>query len=182
VRVAWLTDIHLDWLEEAAIELIKELAVTWPDPDARLEKLNALGDEAAASVARVLPEALDRFESVVFLTHVPPFEAACRHEGRISDKDWLPHFTCKAVGDVLVRRMRERPDRRLTVLCGHTHGNGVARILPNLEVRTGGARPRQPEGGSRHRAAVDVLVGLNEQVGRAADTGRRTGSSSARSR
>jgi Icc-related predicted phosphoesterase len=119
--------------------LIKDLAVTWPDPDERLKTLNALGDEAAAYVDRWLPEALERFEQVLFLTHVPPFEAACWHQGRISDKDWLPHFTCQAVGDALVRGMQERPDRHLTVLCGHTHGRGFAQILPNLAVRTGGA-------------------------------------------
>jgi predicted phosphohydrolase len=118
---------------------IKDLAATWPDAHERLRKLNALGDAAAAFFDRLLPEALDRFEKILLLTHVPPFEAACWHEGRISDSNYLPHFTCKAVGDVLLRRMQERPDRQLTVLCGHTHGRGVAQVLPNLEVRTGGA-------------------------------------------
>jgi 3',5'-cyclic-AMP phosphodiesterase len=119
--------------------LIKDLAATWPDPDERLKRLNALGDDAAGFLDRLLPEGLEKFEELILLTHVPPFEAACWHEGRISDKDWLPHFTCKAVGDVLVRWMQERPDRHLTVLCGHTHGRGVAQILPNLLVSTGGA-------------------------------------------
>ena len=32
----------------------------------------------------------------------------------------------------------------MTVLCGHTHGRGHARILPNLEVRTGGAKYGNP--------------------------------------
>jgi hypothetical protein len=27
----------------------------------------------------------------------------------------------------------------MTVLCGHTHGAGRAQLLPNLEVKTGGA-------------------------------------------
>ena len=31
------------------------------------------------------------------------------------------------------------PDRQMTVLCGHTHGSGEAKILPNLRVLTGGA-------------------------------------------
>lgn len=37
--------------------------------------------------------------------HVPPFREASWHQGRISDDDWLPHFTCKAVGDVLREAM-----------------------------------------------------------------------------
>jgi hypothetical protein len=35
--------------------------------------------------------------------------------------------------------MRAHPDRELLVLCGHTHGAGLAEVLPNLRVRTGGA-------------------------------------------
>jgi 3',5'-cyclic AMP phosphodiesterase CpdA len=110
----------------------------------RLEKLEALGDEAAGHFRSVLPEALARFAHVVVLTHVPPFREACWHEGRISDDDWLPHFTCKAVGDVLLAAMEARPDRRMTVLCGHTHGAGEAQMLPNLRVLTGGAEYGQP--------------------------------------
>jgi Icc-related predicted phosphoesterase len=122
---------------------IQELA--WLDRQTRLERLNALGDEAAAHVRRVLPEALARFETVLLLTHVPPFGEACWHEGRISDADWLPHFTCGAVGDALRSLMQARPDRELRVLCGHTHGAGRVRILPNLEAITGGARYGSPE-------------------------------------
>jgi hypothetical protein len=78
-------------------------------------------------------------------THVPPFKEACWHEGRISNDDWLPRFTCKAVGDLLREAALQRPDRRIDVLCGHTHGAGVAEILPNLIVRTGGAEYGRPE-------------------------------------
>jgi len=105
----------------------------------RLSKLNALGDEAAAHFRAVLPEALKRFRHIIVLTHVPPFRESCWHEGAISDDNWLPHFTCKAVGDALREAMAAAPDRQMTVLCGHTHGSGEAQILPNLCVLTGGA-------------------------------------------
>ncbi len=126
--------------------LIEELASI--EPQERLTRLNGLGDEAAAFFATVLPEALEQFQKVVLLTHVPPFEGACWYDGRISDKDHLPHFSCKAVGEVLLKIMGERPDRQLIVLCGHTHGAGESQILPNLLVKTGGAeygRPRIQE-------------------------------------
>jgi Icc protein len=75
---------------------------------------------------------------------VPPWREAAWHRGKPSDDDWLPFFSCKAAGDVLEAAMRARPDREMLVLCGHTHGGGVARILPNLEVRTGEAKYGQP--------------------------------------
>ena len=76
--------------------------------------------------------------------HVPPFRESCWHEGRVSDDEYLPHFSCKAVGEVLLRCMRARPDRKLTVLCGHTHGRGSVDMLPNLSVVTGGADYGRP--------------------------------------
>ncbi len=123
--------------------LITELAAL--EKLQRWELLKSLGDQAAADVQRALPKALERFEHVVFLTHVPPFQESCWYDGRISDDDWLPHFTCKAVGDVLREMMLAHPERRLTVLCGHTHGRGEAEILPNLKVFTGGAQYGAPE-------------------------------------
>jgi Icc-related predicted phosphoesterase len=104
----------------------------------RETKLNELGDEAAAHLRKLLPDAL-KFNHVIVLTHVPPFREACWHQGKISDNNWLPHFACKAVGDVLLEAMIAAPDKRMTVLCGHTHGSGEAELLPNLRVLTGGA-------------------------------------------
>ena len=112
--------------------------------DARLARLGQLGDEAAAYLRGILPEALSRWRRVIVATHVPPFAQAAWHEGRISDDDWLPHFSCKVVGEVLVEAMRERPDREMLVLCGHTHGAGEIEVLPNLKVVTGGAVYGEP--------------------------------------
>ncbi len=104
-----------------------------------LDQLNRLGDEAAAHIADVLPRALAVHRRVIVLTHVPPFKGACWHEGQISDDNFLPHFTCKAVGDTLVAIMADQPaDKELLVLCGHTHGSGDVQIQPNIRVITGG--------------------------------------------
>lgn len=122
--------------------LIRELAGL--SPEARLTKLNALGDEAAAYLRRVLPDALSRYKRVFIVTHVPPFREACWHQGEISDDNFLPHFTCKAVGDVLLHFARIYPQCQVTVLCGHTHGEGETAPLNNLRVLTGGAEYGQP--------------------------------------
>jgi 3',5'-cyclic-AMP phosphodiesterase len=123
------------------------------EPEARLERLQALGDEAADHFRKVLPEALGRFRRVIALTHVPPFREACWHQGQISGDAWLPHFSCKAVGDALVDVMSDHPDRELIVLCGHTHSPGEARILPNLRVFTGAAEYGRP--GIESRIVLD---------------------------
>src|SRR5262245_5930914 len=87
----------------------------------RLARLNRLGDEAAAHVRSALTQAVAAWSHVYCVTHVPPFREACVDAaGRIAEEK-LPFYTCKAVGDVLVEVMARHPDRRLTVLCGHTH-------------------------------------------------------------
>lgn len=105
----------------------------------RLTVLNRLGDETAAYFREWLPTTLAKYPHVFLLTHVPPFREATWYEGRISDDDFLPHFTCKAGGDAIVEIMRNHPANQLTVLCGHTHGRGEAQILDNMRVLTGGA-------------------------------------------
>ena len=122
--------------------LIEELAEL--EPETRLERLHALGDQAADHFRSTLPEALRRYRRVIALTHVPPFREACWYQGQISADAWLPHFACKAVGDALVDVMSAHPDRELIVLCGHTHSAGDAWILPNLRVFTGAADYGRP--------------------------------------
>lgn len=124
--------------------LIQELA----DIDAvhRLMKLRALGQEAAGYIKRILSVALLRFQNIYIALHVPPFREACWYNGYLPDNndDYLPHFTCKAVGDVLLELAETYPTCNMTVLCGHTHGSGEARPRPNLHVITGGAEYGNP--------------------------------------
>jgi predicted MPP superfamily phosphohydrolase len=115
------------------------------DAAARLAKLQELADEAVAHFRRILPEAFDSYRHVILLTHVPPFREACWHEGHISGPEFLPHFASGAAGEALLEIMRPRRRRKLTVLCGHSHGRGTCRPLPNLEVFTAGAEYGQPE-------------------------------------
>lgn len=114
------------------------------DKSARLHQLNALGDEAALYLQKVIPQAFERFRHVYVLTHVPPFREACWHQGAISDDNYLPHFVSQVVGETLREIMLARPDCQMTVLCGHTHGEGSAQILPNLRVFTGGSEYGRP--------------------------------------
>jgi predicted phosphohydrolase len=134
--------------------LIEELRVTDPirlgerrpeDRERLLSVLRQLGEESASHLRRALTEALQNHRHVVALTHVPPFREAAWHRDGLSDDNWLPFFVCKAAGDALRDVMAAHPVHSLTVLCGHTHGAGRCRVLPNLEVITGGADYGRPK-------------------------------------
>lgn len=114
------------------------------DTESLYEKLNEIGDAAAEFFRNLLPQVLDKFERIVLLTHVPPFRGACWHEGQVSDDDFLPHFSCRAVGEVLREMMDCHPNRHMTVYCGHTHSAGTVEIAKNLLVKTGGAEYGAP--------------------------------------
>jgi Icc-related predicted phosphoesterase len=109
-----------------------------PKPELKI-LLQRLAEEGAAHFKTCLDEALKTYEHVVAVTHVPPFREACWYGGRLSDDNYLPHFSSRVIGDVMLSAMIRYPKKHLTVLCGHTHGSGKTNILPNLEVLTGGA-------------------------------------------
>lgn len=111
----------------------------------RLKKLNELGNEAASKIKKKLIFVFKKYKKVLCLTHVPPFRESCWHEGKISDDNYLPHFSCKAAGEAIKKIMQSRPNCNLEVLCGHTHSPGSTQILDNLNVITGKASYGKPE-------------------------------------
>ncbi len=136
-------DFYASRIELNDFHHIEELTTT--DKAARLAQMQALADEAAAHFRAVLPQALENHRHVIVATHVPPFREACRRNGHIWSADWLPFFTCKAVGEVLKEAMLRHPHHHLTVLCGHIHSANEVDILPNLKIFTGAAEYRAPK-------------------------------------
>lgn len=124
---------------------IADLREAYTDKESLQEVLQAFGTDAAETLRPLLTEALEAAPEVVVLTHVPPFREACWYEGKTANDDWAPGFTCKAVGDVLLELAAAHPERKLTVLCGHTHSPGEVEMLPNLEVITAGAEYHEPD-------------------------------------
>lgn len=112
-------------------------------PKLREKKLNQLGDENANRLRRSLETVPEEAEEVIIATHVPPWREACWHEGEISDDTWSPHFTCIAVGQE-IERYADESGKSITVLCGHTHGEGDVKIKDNIRSLTGYAKYQNP--------------------------------------
>ena len=110
-----------------------------------IEKARYLGERSAIEAEPALVAAAKKYKHVIFATHVPPFKEACIHQGQVSDPNWLPWFSNRALGLRLVEIAYEYPDTFFEVLCGHTHSPGLVTILPNLVVRTGGAKYGVPD-------------------------------------
>ena len=82
---------------------------------------------------------------IIVLTHVPLFPEVYMHEGQQSDNNWLPFFSSKATGDVLLSAAERYPDKNFLVLCGHTHSAGDYSPKENIRIRAGKAQYRFPE-------------------------------------
>jgi 3',5'-cyclic-AMP phosphodiesterase len=114
------------------------------DKPALRRALETLGDEAAGYLKMALASAAMQYPKVIVATHIPPFREAAWHQGCPSADDYLPFFTCKAVGDVLLDMARSHPKCQILVLCGHTHGGGEIQVAENLRVVTGPAEYGNP--------------------------------------
>lgn len=103
----------------------------------RQNKLMALGDEAANYLKSQLELAFKKYDRAIILTHVPPFIESCLYKGKPADDNWLPHFVSLATGKALEEVMKMNPEKKLLVLCGHSHSGQNIEILPNLQCVTG---------------------------------------------
>lgn len=127
--------------------LIADLAKCGMDTPKLLTTIQALGREGGDYLRPVLAKAAKQYKQVYVALHSPPFQETAWHEGKtpLNNDPHLPHFTCKAAGDVLLDCAKQYPDTQFIVLCGHTHGEGERLIKPNLRVLTGGAEYGSPQ-------------------------------------
>jgi predicted phosphohydrolase len=111
-----------------------------------LEKMQQLADADALSLKEDLIKAVSKNpKKILVLTHVPPFKEACLHMGKMSDENWLPYFSSKAIGDVLVDIAGQHPTIDFLVFCGHTHSEAKYQSIGNLVVEAGKAEYYRPE-------------------------------------
>lgn len=84
-------------------------------------------------------------KTVLVATHLPPYHKACWHAGKMSDREWMPWFTCHATGEVLDQYADNFPDKQFIVLTGHTHSPGIYQRSKNLVIYTGVAEYGAPD-------------------------------------
>ena len=108
-------------------------------------KLDKLARDVAKKMKASLLRSLVLCNNVILVTHVPPFKEACKYGGHISGDEYLPHYSNKIIGDMLLDVMKGYPDKQLTVLCGHTHNKTEVLIQRNLLVKVGGAEYGLPQ-------------------------------------
>lgn len=102
-----------------------------------ISRSQQLAHEATTSVMNSIKAAVRYATNIIILTHVPPFTDVAVYRGKPTEPDFLPWYTSKFMGDMLLDAAKAFPDKRFTVLCGHTHGGAAKQIAPNMIARCG---------------------------------------------
>lgn len=116
-----------------------------------LTKMQELADADAGSLEGSIEYAIEcgiRYKrpatKILIAMHVPPFAENAYYNGKMSDDDYLPFFSSKVTGDMLMRVCAGHPDVEFQGYCGHSHGKSVYQPLPNLIVKCGEAEYGNP--------------------------------------
>ena len=146
--------------EQSTIELkdfqrIGDFAAT--GPSYWKHQLQRIGSESAQRLRIKLNQLPRDANQVLVLTHVPPFREACWYEGQTTDDNWAPFFVAGQIGNTLTEFCHQRPECKITVLCGHTHHAGFAQMSDNLQVFTGAATYGRPEIEATISVSADAL-------------------------
>lgn len=109
-------------------------------------QMQLLADTDAQVLEQVLVKSTSlNINRLIIATHIPPFPECCLHKGKISDDHWLPYFSSKATGDVILAFAKNNPKMNILVLCGHTHSRALFRPYKNIEVKAGEADYYKPK-------------------------------------
>ncbi len=108
----------------------------------QLYMMQRFADEAAQQLSDKLAQVTAK--NIVVVSHVPPFESACKYRGKPTDPYFLPFFSWKVGGDVLLAFATLHPETSVLVISGHTHYACEVDILPNLHVSVGAAKYGAP--------------------------------------
>jgi hypothetical protein len=136
-------------LQFADIEWINDFrAFQQSDGDEAMRRSHTLMTELGTKSARraeiLVEQAFKKNNHVILVTHAPPFPRCCLFQNKLQAFNVTPLYCNSALGDRLGGLMLKHKDKKMTVLCGHTHSGWREKILPNLTCYVGHARYEHP--------------------------------------
>lgn len=100
----------------------------------------ALADASTATLQSKLEVALERYQTVYILTHMPPWAETTRAVGTEMEAFWLPYNVNSQMGKMIEAVMQGRNDKKVVVLAGHTHVPVVVHVSHNIECIVQGGK------------------------------------------
>ncbi len=103
-----------------------------------------ISSDQAKIQTRYMSDSLDsaidnRYQHIVVLTHVPPWQATHVYNGAPGSAEAAPWFVSPLMAELLESVADANPHIDFTVLCGHTHGRTSYRARFNMICKVAGA-------------------------------------------
>ncbi len=103
----------------------------------RYRLMRQKANEAARILGKKLLEALETHQEVILVTHWPPW---VEHSGSfIGNHFWKPYNASRVLAETLENIMWSFPNKKLTVLAGHSHNAREEQITSNICLKVGGS-------------------------------------------
>lgn len=106
----------------------------------QLELCRQLADNSASRIKSLLEKALEKYQTIYILNHVPAWPEATRGLGSITEEFWLPYNVNSAMGKVIEETMKDRGNQNVVVLAGHTHIPTLLNVSHNIECIVQGGK------------------------------------------
>jgi predicted phosphohydrolase len=123
--------------------MIKELLVNY-SVKSKMQFINKIIDDGCKIIKSNLETALEKYEHIHMLTHFPPFIEASGNEKLFFKDFWNSYDVNTKLGNLLKDIMKNYPDKKLTVYCGHTHKWKRVEVASNMECIVGDSRYFNP--------------------------------------
>lgn len=99
-----------------------------------VKKLQQLGREAAEILRTDLEHAVEEYQRILILTHVPPFTQTCTYKDGPGTELGFPGFLWDTMGGILSDTAALHPDIEFFTFSGHTHQESQGNIGQNLRA------------------------------------------------
>lgn len=116
-------------------------------PAARKREKSVMAQMAAASTQALrgrLAYALQRYERVLVASHVPPFWQCVQYGGNSAGPAYLPHYTNRRLGGMILAMAGQFPGRRIDVYSGHTHSETTVHLRFGVTARVSAPSRKLP--------------------------------------
>lgn len=117
---------NFDWMTIKEFRTLKSF-------DEKLSYSRELADQSTAALKIKLEKALEKFQTVYAMTHMPPWREAVRGLGTELEEFWLPYSINHDMGKMIEGVMRDRGNQNVVVLSGHTHTPAIINVSHNIE-------------------------------------------------